>query len=373
MLEAKKLIQRTQFALAGHITTFKGTRAPMQELTVKNPLNVMEAAQPVINRILEIKSADPKAKIIVNVGEYHTIPTHTLMNAAILQGLINLNLSTIHASEFPHNTLLSVHAEQSGTKRTERNRKILEKNDPDGIITLKANTVYRETRHTIQTTRMLHHFCLENHIPSVFTDTSRQEHDGETVLDTKDNQTKKLCERNKGIDAVSSRGMALRNHFMTQNQIHALKNKDVLVQHVGAAHIFGQQEKKHLTNQSLSGVFNAQNHDSIYQINLYLLSHRWSTSLSIPGDIPLKQMENSFVIRGFDLSEFDYNSSSQIILSMINDDAREILLAKEDAYIDSIITNSGDFTHIRTPTAEQKHKYGLDVDQFIRDMRPKLQ
>lgn len=344
-----------ELALAGHLTTYKGVHAPMQEITIKNPMNVMEAARPVWNRIQTIKEADPKAKIIVNCGEDHRMSIFSIFNLCLIDCCIRGNLKTVYADERPHNMLLSIGNQALDMNIAHDQIDILKQQDASGLYLSFCALRFLITSTAPKGKEAVYKSNLKRNVSTVFTDAARIYDE----LDLKDSLTRNYFS-GKCPTTFSVDGMVCREKVMYHNQKIAIDDQDIIIQNTGSNHV--------------SGLYNLFQHKQEMQNNIYQISILpvLQSDLMKNDNVDssfLKNTQNTFTIFGLDETVFNHRESP---IYRLLDQMDDHLLKAEDRYIQSIIKHSDNFIDVEPCTEEKRSFYEQKARKFFRSLPPEF-
>lgn len=209
-------------------------------ITLDNPCDFRLARDHVLKTIHRAIEENPGRRVVVLMGENHTIPSHLVFQEAVIRGLEQDQKPFILAQECGHNRVSYILNGIWGKDAPEVGALA---RDEYETLTRLLNISFGSEQSPLTKTLL----CQEQHkrkIPTINCDLAI-EYDDNNSLDTKDPWTRDIVASHSGsgtidrISAISSEGVALRNIGMVEKLLEKTDDRDLVLLSTGITHLFG--------------------------------------------------------------------------------------------------------------------------------------
>ncbi len=300
------------------------------------------------------------------MGEDHHIPTHKLLQQAVLGSCLDAGIRPSYGIEFPDDIYKTLAKNVYGRTEGAKFFKKAKLKDIDGSMSLRGHLRYYVSDTAPETLRSNFLFCLEKNISVQFNDLARVNYNGKRVLDLSDDFIKKnmgkgSCQHHQipdsEIEETSSIGMAYRNQGLLENSIRQweMQKPDVLIHFQGGEHVFGNSILGLQYKDSLS----AQFYQAKWRVLNVIPLRQAGDPLSVYSIPPDAKMDNTIFISQQDESTYFFNS----VFGGENLNAE-----KERRFIRTVCDESGGIIDSPILTSVQMHRMAQEYRDFDRSV-----
>lgn len=218
------------------------------------------------DKINAIKEQNPDAKIRIWCAELHDMPSNKLIQPAIVELVTKIGAKVAAGFECAEN-FFEVYMRESFLHRVrEGGFDALSKADIGGENRLRMLALFHGQVMAPMTIEAVCEYFLETNVHTFFTDSIRPNHGN--YIQMACNNGSELSEGfNKSAQCshfFSRNGMAMRNRSMVANTALLCADYDIVVQQIGAAHLYGDAARGFEYGQSCMGL--AKQDDNIVDI-----------------------------------------------------------------------------------------------------------
>lgn len=230
-----------------------------------NPYDLRPVANIIVGAAAQMRAALPDdVPLVILIGETHNMSAHLELQHLVAATLHDRGTVFAQAMERPSNALAHMMTEAMGldVSHGDGYYDTLIPFDPRGTASLAASIVCMRPEWAPVAEKNFNAFLYRNDIPTIFNDAARDFSLNETMLDITDQLVQAgalIYARDDEYvsDAVSTSGMAVRNWVMAKRGLAFMEDHriNVMVQNIGAHHLFGCRNDGYGYTESLSALY----------------------------------------------------------------------------------------------------------------------